>query len=362
MSERFAVIMAGGRGERFWPQSRQQCPKHLLPIVGGKPMLTQAIERLEGLIPPERVIILTNASQREAVIAACPSVPEDQVVAEPVGRDTAPAVGLAKILVKQHAPNATFAMLPADHIIHDAQAFRSILATAFEAAETGDILATIGIAPTEPATGYGYIHKGAVQSTLHGRAIYQVQKFVEKPDLATAQTYLDSGDYYWNAGMFVWSVASIEKAFATHAPTLHAGLGKIEAELSAGKALSETLQAHFPTLEKISIDYAVVEKSNNIVTIESAFDWDDVGAWPAVANHYPHDAGDNVVIGSGALKDASGNIVVNEGGHLTALLGVKDLIVVQTQDATLICPKDRAQDVKKIVQQIGENPDWKNLI
>lgn len=362
MSERYAVIMAGGRGERFWPQSRLECPKHLLPIVGDKPMLAQTIERLAGLVPPERILILTNRRQRAAVEAACPQIPPAHILCEPVGRDTAPAVGLAALAVKRRDPSATFAMLPADHVIQDAEAFRSVLEAAFEAAEAEPILATIGIKPTEPATGYGYIRKGEPWRDFGTHTAYRVRQFVEKPDRSTAEDYLASGDYDWNAGMFVWSVSAIEDALARHTPILYNGLRALEADLEAGTALDEALETHFPTLEKISIDYAIMEKADNVVTLGSTFDWDDVGAWPALTRHYPEDERGNVAKGLAALHDAYNNLVISDTGHLTALLGVDDLIVVHTANATLVCPKERAQDIKELVKAIGERPELEHLL
>jgi len=361
-SRRFVVIMAGGRGERFWPQSRKKTPKHLLPIVGEESMLVQTIARLKGFIPLENIFIITNREQRESVLEQCPNVPADQIIAEPVGRDTAAAVGLAKIMVKRKSPQATFAMLPSDHVIHDAKGFCSVLKTAFEVAESEDVLATIGILPNIPETGYGYIQKGAVLRNVAGHAIYKVVKFVEKPNLETAQKYLASGEYYWNAGMFIWTVSAIEKAFRKHAPELDAGLAEIEQALASGQDTDAVLEQFFPHLKKISIDYAIIEKADNIVTLESVFDWDDVGAWTAVANHYPHDAADNVMIGAGLCCDSQRNLILNTKGHVTTLLGVEDLIVVQTHDATLICHKSRAQDVKKLMNEVAQKPEWAHLL
>lgn len=360
--QRFAVIMAGGRGERFWPQSRTARPKHLLPIVGNKAMLVQTVDRLEGLVAPERIFILTNQQQRAAVLELCPQIPPAQIVAEPVGRDTAPAVGLAKILVKQQSPNASFVMLPADHVIHDSAAFQRVLANAFSVAESDDVLATIGIEPSLPETGYGYIHKGEALRTLNDKPLFRVQQFVEKPDYETACQYLSSGEYFWNAGMFIWSVASIEKAFASHASDLAAQLDAMEQKLNAGQSLDAVLASDFPRLTKISIDYAVIEKATNVVTLKSEFDWDDVGAWSAVSKHFPQDSAENTLIGEGLIQDSRGNLVVGSQQHLTTLIGVDDLIVVHTPEATLICHKSKAQDVKKLVASVAENPQWKHLL
>ena len=362
MSKRFVVIMAGGRGERFWPQSRLRRPKHLLPIVGDKPMLTQTVERLDGLVPPENVFIITNREQREAVVSVCPMVPEENIVSEPVGRDTAAAVGLAMVLVKRRDPEGCLAMLPADHVIHDSKGFRSVMESAFLAAERDPVLVTIGISPTEPATGYGYIHRGGETGEVDGRPVYKVKAFVEKPNLETAKNYLDSGDYFWNAGMFVWTVTVIRRALEAHTPSLHQGLSEIEAELEKGKALDSVLEEIFPGLDKISIDYAVMEKADNVVTMESEFDWDDVGAWPAVARHFKPDSRGNILRGAALVEGGEDNIVFSDSDHLVTVCGVDDLIVVHTDDATLICPKDKAQDIKKLVKKLGEDSKWQSLM
>ncbi len=360
--ERYVVIMAGGRGERFWPQSRLKRPKHLLPIVGDKPMLTQTVERLGDVVPPERVLIITNTEQAEAVREVCPQVPAENVIAEPVGRDTAAAVGLATLLVKHRNPEASFAMLPADHVIHDHERFQRVLRQAFAAAEEGDALVTIGIQPTFPATGYGYIEKGPEVVQIDGRSVFKVERFKEKPILEIAGEYVASGRYYWNAGMFFWRVPVISQCFEDFTPGLWKALQAIEQGLASGAQLDALLAAHYPALEKISIDFAVMEKARNVQVVESDFDWDDVGAWPAVARHFPKDTRDNVSRGDVVIQGGSGNIVMGEGGHTLALVGVDDLIVVQTGDATLVCHKDRAEDIKKLVKELGADAAHQRLL
>ncbi|MGJ3242664.1 MAG: mannose-1-phosphate guanylyltransferase [Opitutales bacterium] len=358
MANRYVVIMAGGRGERFWPQSRVKRPKQLLPIVGDSPMIAQTLERLGENIPPERVIVLTNAEQRDALLEICPRLRPELVVGEPAGRDTAPAVALATLLVKREDPDAVFAMLPADAVIHDHAGFQSVLESAFVAAENDDVLVTIGISPEYPATGYGYIHKGEVLTEAAGRPVYTVKRFVEKPDRATAEEYLASGDYFWNAGMFVWQASVVDAAFARNTPTVHERIGRINEALDAGKPMDATLQELYPGFDKISVDYALMEKADNVVCIESAFDWDDVGEWPAIERHYDKDDAGNVLKGAGRIQDGSGNIVFGDKDHYTAVLGCDDLIIVHTGDATLVCRKDKAQDLKALVKAIGEErPD-----
>lgn len=363
MPKRFVVIMAGGRGERFWPESRIARPKQLLPIVGEKAMLAQTIDRLDGLVPAEDIFIITNAEQRAAVLEVCPTLDPGKVIGEPIGRDTAAAVGLATLLVRREDPEASFAMLPADAVIHNSAGLRATLESAFAVAEAKPVLATIGITASFPATGYGYIQQGEPIGEFAHRTAYQVKRFVEKPDQPTAESYLAAGDYFWNAGMFIWSVPAIVAELEKNTPSLWRALQTIDAGLANGQAIDPLLGEHYPNLEKISIDYAIIEKAKNVVMLESGFDWDDVGEWPAVARHYPADANGNVIRGQVELADASGNIVYcRDDEHLIALLGVQDLIVVKTADATLICHKDKAQSIKALVNQIGAKEALKHLM
>lgn len=361
MSARYVVIMAGGRGERFWPASRQTTPKHLLPIVGETPMLTQTVERVLGVAPKENIFVITTQAQLAGVRAACPQLPADNIVAEPMGRDTAAATGLAMLLVQQRDPQAAFAMLPADHVIRDVREYQSLLNTAFAAAESADVLVTLGIKPTEPATGFGYIEQAGPWKNIAGREVMAVKRFVEKPDLVTAQSYLATGRYFWNAGMFVWRVPVVEAGFRQHAPDLHAGLVAIGAA-AAKDGWAAALAAGYPGLKKISVDYALMEKSTNVVVVPATFDWDDVGAWPAVANHFPKDGAGNVLRGLAMVEGGANNIVVSRDGHLTAVVGASDLVVVSTPDATLVCPKDKAQDIKALLKRLEAEPDKRRFL
>lgn len=355
--------MAGGRGERFWPESRTARPKQLLPIVGEKAMLAQTVDRLEDLVSAKDVFVITNAKQRDAVLEVCPELDPAKVIGEPMGRDTAAAVGLATVLIRREDPEACFAMLPADAVIHNAEGLCATLEAAFAAAEAKPVLATIGITPSFPATAYGYIQQGESKGEYTNQTVYDVQRFVEKPDLETAQSYLDAGGYYWNAGMFIWSVASIVAELEKSTPELWQPLQSIEQGLSAGSEINALLAEHYPNLEKISVDYAIIEKANNVVMVESGFDWDDVGEWPAIERHYPKDDSGNVIRGQAELSDASGNIVYcRDDVHLVALLGVDDLIVVKTDDATLVCHKDKAQEIKELVKKIGAKEALKYLM
>ena len=363
MSDHYVVIMAGGRGERFWPESRLSRPKQLLPIVGEKAMLAQTVERLNGLVPIENVFVITNAAQRDAVLEVCPELDPLKVIGEPMGRDTAAAVGLAAILVKHQSADATFAILPADAVIYNTNGFQNTLRTAFSAAEAEPVLVTIGVTATFPATGYGYIQKGEVMGRFSDRDVHQVKRFVEKPKTAVAEDYLKSGDYLWNAGMFVWSVKTIVGELEKNTPKLWSALRAIDEGLSSGLPIEALLEEHYPGLEKISVDYAIMEKANNTVMVESQFDWDDVGEWTALKRHYPADEHGNTANGLVQTNNSSENIVFSrDDTHLIALVGVKDLIVVKTKDATLVCHRDQAQEIKNLVRTIGETEALKHLM
>jgi mannose-1-phosphate guanylyltransferase len=354
MGKPFIVIIAGGKGERFWPQSRAARPKHLLPVVGDKPLLTQTLDRVKGLVPRQHLFVITSALQEAAVREVCRGLPPENIIAEPVGRDTAAAVGLAAAVVGARDPRGVFAVLPADHVIHDGESYARDLRAAFAAAARAPVMVTIGITPTEPATGFGYVQRGDLWRRVERRPVFQVKRFVEKPALEVARSYLQSGDYLWNAGMFVWSVPVVEAALAAHAPKLNRGLAGIRAALAAGEPLAPVLKRVYPKLEKISVDYALLEKSPNVVVLPSSFDWDDVGAWPAVARHYPADEAGNVGRGRYLVEQGRNNIVFSQGEHLVTVLGADDLIVVHTAEATLVAPKSKAQDIKALLARVQQ--------
>lgn len=325
-------------------------------------MLTQTVERIGSLLPQRNVIVITNAEQLASVREVCPMLPDENIVAEPVGRDTAAAVGLAMLLVKSRDPDAALAMLPADALISDAVSFQTALGTAFKAAEKGSNLVTIGIQPTEPATGYGYIQCGHAIDVIDNRDVFSVRQFKEKPNLETAKCYLQSGEYFWNAGMFVWKVSTISDALSEFTPELKAGLDTIESRLAQEEDLTALLAELYPNLEKISVDFAIMEKARNVVTLAATFDWDDVGAWPAIERHFPSDPSGNVKKGAARFMNCSNNIVVSDENHLVAMIGVEDLIVVRTEDATLVCRKGDAQMIKEMVQSLGGDEACKHLL
>ncbi len=364
----YAVILAGGYGERFWPASTAAKPKQLLSLLGDRTMLEMAIDRLEGLIPPQRIMVLTSADLADATRAAAPALPAENVVGEPMRRDTAAAVALACALVEAKDPDGVFCVLTADHVMGDLDLFRHTLASGLELAANQDVLVTIGLTPMHPSTAFGYVETAApLGSQPDGLgeghdpvAFHTVARFVEKPDRETAESYVASGRFWWNSGMFVWSAQSLHAAFTAHQPQLGSFITElIPAAWTDG--FVDALAAGFEPLEKISVDYALMEKADNIVMAEGRFAWDDVGSWPEVANHLPADESGNVVTGDVVSLDATNNIVLSDG-RLTAIVGVEDLVVVHADGATLIVPKDRAQDVKKIVTELRQNPDWSHLL
>ena len=356
----YAVIMAGGKGERFWPLSTARRPKQLLDLAGGKPLILQSVDRLDGIVPPERILIVTNASLVAPIRELLGQGSRVGVLGEPVGRDTAAAIAAGAAWIRRRDPQAVFCTLTADHVIGDLPVFRDTLARGLERCSDHDVLMTIGIAPTEPSSAYGYIEAGEPWKTSGGIEYFRARRFVEKPDPETAKGYLATGRYAWNSGMFVWSVRSIRNAFAEFRPVL---AEKIDA-WSACRNDAEfqtALEKDFPSLEKISIDYAVMEKAPNIVVCKGTFAWDDVGSWPALESHLPKDGQGNATTGDVEILDGASNIVVSEG-RLTALVGVKDLVVVQAEGVTLVCDKAHSQDVKALLARLRAQRNRESIL
>jgi len=368
--DHFVVIMAGGRGERFWPLSREKTPKQLLTLLGKRSFLQAAVDRVLPLVPLNNIFIITNQAQAAAVRRQLPKLPRANVVAEPIGRDTCAAVTLGAALVGARSTTGVMAVLPADHVIPGAKQFQQVLADAFDVAARGRVIVTIGIKPTEPATGYGYIRTGAELPPPNGvkkyaTTFFRAEQFVEKPDHETAVGYLAGGQYRWNAGMFVWSFVTLTEALQLHQPEMFAACQRwFKVALQPAK-LIKTLAKEYPAITKISIDFALMEKAKNVVCADGAFAWDDLGAWPALARHLPADAQGNCGPAEIVQVDAARNIVFDaRTKHRTpiTLVGLKDTIVVQTDDAVLIAPKNEAQKIKELVKKLGADKQWKKLV
>jgi len=339
----YVVIMAGGSGERFWPLSRRRTPKQLLPLLQpDRTMLQEAIDRIAPLVPIERILVITSDVLRQPILEAIPELPAENVIAEPAKRNTAPCLALAASVIRERSgTEAVMAVLTADHFIGDEDRFRQNVQTALDYAAGHDALITLGITPTRPETGYGYIEI-AERST---DAVLKVQSFREKPDAATAEEYVSSGRYYWNAGMFFWSVKSLQSAMNLCLPDVGAWLG------APGNVI-ET----FPQLPDISIDYGVMERASNVFVVPATFAWDDVGSWDALLRMRSTDAQGNVMQGAVVAVDTHGCVLINArtDGHVLTATGLRDHVLVATNDATMACPIDDVQSVKKIVQRLRE--------
>jgi mannose-1-phosphate guanylyltransferase len=356
----YAVIMAGGKGERFWPLSTSRRPKQLLSLVGERPLVAQAVDRLHGLLPPDRIFIITGADLVEATAAAVPEVPRANIVGEPMGKDTAAALVLGAALVAARDPEGVFCVLTADHVIGKLKVFRQTLSEAMALAERSMVFVTIGIPPQSPSTGFGYIETGEIHGQNAGVTFFQTRRFVEKPNAEKAAEYVQSGRHYWNSGMFVMSVETLASALVQHRHQLIPILREVPPKLGQPD-FEDTLRRLYQQLERISIDYAIMEKADNIIMARGTFSWDDVGSWTALENHFEADAEQNVIVGRAEAFDAGGNIVYSKD-RLTALVGVDNLIVVQAEGVTLVCHRDHAQEVKKLLAQMKDKKDCLDLL
>ncbi|CAN5452470.1 mannose-1-phosphate guanylyltransferase [soil metagenome] len=348
----YALILAGGSGERFWPLSRRARPKQLLRLVSDRTLLEETVTRLEGLVPRERILILTNVDQEAAVRELLPDFPRENIVAEPAKRDTAAAVALGAGWVAARDHMATMVVLPADHVIRDTAAFQKTVLTAAAAAQETGALVTIGIKPTWACPGFGYIEQGAplkLKGASTGSVpVNHVVRFREKPNTDLAESFLRQGHFRWNAGIFVWAVPSVLSEFNRHTPELAQFISQVSAPKKFEKALSD----RFAELPKISFDYAIMEKADRVLVVEAAFDWDDVGGWQAVAAYFTPDEHGNAAKSDIIASDSTDNIVFAQDGTRVALLGVHNLIVVRTADALLICDRHEAEKIKGLIGKL----------
>ena len=343
-----ALILAGGSGTRFWPLSRNRRPKQLLPMLGNTSLLEQTLDRLDGLVAPQNTLILTNHLQEAAVREVAGRLPAANILAEPAKRDTAPAVALGIGLIAARDPAATMLVLSSDQMIRDVAGFQAVMRDAAAAATAADALVTIGIKPTWACPSFGYIERGA-RATLPGLDLANppatVTRFREKPSAELAAEFLRQGGFSWNAGMFIWSIPTVIAQLTRHAPELAAFV----AELRHAADPAATIAARFPALTPISIDYALLEKADRVLCVESIFDWDDVGSWPSMAKYLDATGDDNRCRGPVTALDSKNNIVFNaRPGSRVALLGIDDLIIVQTEDALLVANRHQADAIKKL--------------
>jgi mannose-1-phosphate guanylyltransferase len=339
----FACIMAGGSGERFWPLSRIAKPKHLVPLLSERTLLEETVRRVEQAVPSSHIFVLTNGAQIEACRAVLPHLKAQQFVAEPAKRDTAPACALGTALARNLDPESVVVFLPADALIKDAATFAGQLKQASALAAKHDSIVTFGIRPDHASTRFGYLKAGrAMPESSAGCPFFAVKQFVEKPDAARAKTYLKSGHYFWNAGIFLWKTGTFLREAKRSKPELARFI-----EGFPKKKWDGYLAEHFPALPKISVDYAIMERAERVAMAEARFDWDDVGSWTALPPHLPGDAHGNTLRGAVAVHDSQGNIVISDK-RLIALCGVRDLIVVETEDAILVCHRNAAEQIKNL--------------
>ena len=360
----YPVILAGGRGTRFWPLSRKRRAKQLLALDGKQTMIQQTVARLAPMAAPSRFWIITNNDLRPAVLRQLPKLPPKQIIAEPVGRNTAPAIGLAAFLLLRHDPDAVLGLFPSDHVIAEPAQYRATLNRGNEIAAAGENIVVLGVRPTRPETGYGYIEAGAPEAGAPDQqAALRVRRFTEKPDLATARQFLDAGNYFWNSGMFLWRADTLANALREHLPNTAPLLEKIAAAYGTRK-FADTFRKLYPKCENISIDYAVLEPrsargegQSRIFCLPSDFGWNDLGSWTALHEHHVAKAKP----GDGSLASASGSFALNAKnnyvhapGKFVALVGVSNLVIVETEDALLVTTLDQSQDVGKVVKHLDE--------
>lgn len=353
----YCVIMAGGVGSRFWPMSRSTYPKQFLDFLGlGRTLLQQTYDRFLAICPPENILVVTNAQYASIVKAQLPALTDAQILAEPSRRNTAPCVAYANHVIAGRDPQALVIVAPSDHLVMNEPAFQETIGLALKQAAGSDCLVTLGIMPNRPDTGYGYIQFDENGATGHPR-VKPVKAFTEKPDHETAVRFIESGEFLWNAGIFIWSLASIRKAYRDHLPTM-------EERFSTGKATYGTpaegafIASIYDSCENVSIDYGIMEKASNVFTVVSDFGWSDLGTWGSLYTHLPKDPQENATIGNGVkLYDCARNVVHVQDDRLLVLQGLEDYIVVSTKDALLVCRKQDEQQIKRFVNDLAAEHD-----
>jgi len=347
----FVLIMAGGAGTRFWPKSRERRPKQLLPIIGEGTMLQNTVQRLLPLVPAENIFIISNQIQAPSIIEQLPMLPATNVIVEPRPKNTAACIGLGAVMLQQRDPDEVMVVLPADHLIGDEELFRDTLQNAAKIAAEEDVLITIGIQPTYPATGYGYIQFSDKKGAVGAATAHHVKTFAEKPNLETARSFLDSGDFLWNSGIFVWRLPVIMAQIEEHLPHLYDGLHEIKLHLGQPEQTT-TVDRVYQQIKSISIDYGVMEKAKNVLVLRGQFRWNDLGSWDEVYKLLAKDQDYNATNDKQHVLLETSGCLVDVPGKTVAAVGIKDLMIVETEDALLLCPRNRAQDVKELVELI----------
>lgn len=346
----FAVIMAGGIGARFWPRSKKKSPKQLLKIIGENTMIQETYSRINGLVPNENILIVTNETQKPGIMEQLPEIPVENIIVEPFGRNTAACIGLASVIIQQRSPDAVTFVMPADHIIKDKESFLNTLSIAAKFSSENNSLVTIGIQPTRPETGYGYIQ---IDEDSGKDNVYKVLTFAEKPNYSTAVDFIKSGDFFWNSGMFIWKIDAILNEMNLLMPDLYDGLVKIRDQIN-NPDFPNILSEIYGHLKSVSIDYGIMEKSDKVFLVKGDFSWSDVGSWEAVYELSNKDEDGNVKIGS-VYTDMSHDSYIHSPDRLTAVIGLDNIIVINHNDALLICKRDKAQDVKNVIDYIKLN-------
>jgi mannose-1-phosphate guanylyltransferase len=353
---RWAVIMAGGSGTRFWPESRKDLPKQFLKLIGRETLLEQTFSRIKKVIPPSRILIFT-AQDKTALTAKLLRIPRSQVIGEPMGRNTAPCAAWAASAILRKDPSAVLGIFPADHHIQDEQTFVKVLRVAYDQAERGDAPVTLGIKPDQPHTGYGYLEMGPKKASVRSVPVHSLRRFHEKPKLALAKKYFRSGKFLWNAGIFFWRADALLETTRRHLPEVF----KAVVEIAAGGLSAQRVKRLFSKVPSVSIDYGLMEKlSGGILTIPVSMGWNDVGSWAAIRSLWPLDTCGNLSFGNTVLVESSGNIIKGKD-RLIATVGLKDHVVVDTGDAILVCPMSETESIRKIVLALQKNKQQRYL-